>query len=105
MREAVLLSLTLVWLGVACVTQVDVVVDDDDKSTIARRRGATQRCHSGLLGMTSITLLYRDYSKERVMYVCAFDAGNAGCFELIPQYPTFEAHAVMRRARPLWRHV
>ena len=28
MREAVLLSLILVWLGVACVTQVDVVVDE-----------------------------------------------------------------------------
>ena len=28
MREAVLPSLTLVWLGVACVTRVDVVVDE-----------------------------------------------------------------------------
>ena len=28
MREAVLLALTLVWLGVACGTQVDVVVDE-----------------------------------------------------------------------------
>ena len=82
-----------------------VFINDDDKSTIARRGGATQRCHSGLLGMTGITLLYRDHGKERVVDIRAFDAGNAGCFELIPEYPTFEAHTVMRRARPLWRHV
>ena len=55
--------------------------------------------------MASILLLDGDHDEEGIVHIDAGDARHARSFELLPQDAALETHRMVRRARPLRRHV
>ncbi len=86
------------------VRGIDVVIDDDGVTAVARRGRTPEHGMRRLLGMTDVALLDRHHHQVIVVDVDTGNIGHTRRLELIPQHARIEPHAVMRGTRPLRRH-